>query len=294
MNEPIERIVVGTDFTESGSQAVERAAMLAAEHEASLQIVHVATSLTWSALKRLGFEGSEAPEPTPELQRQLDEALALATAHGANPTVRISKGGSAAQLVHEAEQAGADLLVVGANVKRSIKSEFVGTTAEKLIRRFVGDILVVRTAPQASYTSILVAVALGPVSRFVVQSALALSDSAKIHLLHAFEPPPDLEGVSLGTGPKSIADYHLSTRQEATKRLSDLLKQLDVPATCHIETILKQGKPAQEILFAAAQLKVDVVAVGKNMSALDQLFLGSATKDVVRATSSDILISAAR
>lgn len=292
-NKTIERILVGTDFTESSSRAVKRAAMLAAEHEASLQIVHVATSVAWSAFKRLGIDGDEEVEPGPELQLQLDEAVALASSHGANPTVSVTRGGTAFQLVHEAEKIGADLLVVGAHGQHSIMSGFVGTTAEQLIQRFGGDVLMVRTVPEASYDRILVAVALGPKSRFVVQSAVALSAVAKIHVAHAFEPPPDPNEVSLDTDTKSVANYHRNTRQQAAMRLSELLEQSDVPAERHLETILRQGKPTDVIQNAAAQLEVGVIAVGRNQSVLEQLFLGSATSDLVRTTSSDILVSAA-
>ena len=44
---------------------------------------------------------------------------------------------------------------------------------------------------------------------------------------------------------------------------------------------------------AAVQLKVGVIAVGRNQSVLEQLFLGNATRDLVRTTSSDILVSSA-
>lgn len=270
-----------------------RAAMLAAEHEAKLEIVHVAPSVDRYALKRLGFDKLAGRDPDPPLRHQLDEAVALARSHNVTPTTKLTKGGAASKLVQEAERFGADLVVVGARGERSIKDAVIGTTAERLMERLSRDILVVRAAPKAAYDTVLICVALGPVSCFVVRSAISLSTQARLHMLHAFEPLFETKLVSHGAASETIRSHRLAAKREAAQALHTFLEQCVLPSDRHVATMLRRGNPPHEILIAAAHLKAGVIAVGKNQSAVEEFFLGSATKHIIRVASSDVLISAA-
>ena len=91
------RILAGTDFTPPAASAVVRAAMLAAEHSASLEIVHVT-------------RGSGHPYPQP-LREQQNQTMALVSRYIAEASLRIVRGRPATILALEAARFGADLIV---------------------------------------------------------------------------------------------------------------------------------------------------------------------------------------
>jgi universal stress protein E len=160
----IKRILVGTDFSQPANSAVVRAAMLASERGAELEIIHVTKRLSTSGLKRLGVAGAVEEEADPLVRQRLDDTLALARAHGVAAIARVVGGRSAAGLTDEADRFDADIIVVGARGERSLRDAVIGTTAERLTERCARDVLIVRTMAKAPYAKILVNVALIPVS----------------------------------------------------------------------------------------------------------------------------------
>lgn len=290
---PLKRILVGTDFSREATRAVERAAMLAAEHGAKLEIVHVKRALDRSVLRRLGVNRRVVREADPTLRRHLDEAVSQTRLHNVRATAKLASGSAAAELTREAARWPADLVVVGARGERLLRDAVIGTTAERLMERCSRDILIVRRLPRSSYHTILICVALGPVSSSVVSSAIALSARPRLHLLHVYEPPFEKKLLSQEVSWETIENHRLATRREAAEGVRELLEGCAVPAGRQLATILRRGNPPHEILAAAARLEADVIVVGKNQSTIEEFFLGSATKHVIRGAAADVLISAA-
>lgn len=290
----LRRILVGTDFSNLARHAVVRAALLAAEHHARLELLHVTPRLDRAVLRRFGLDRLLGHRPEAELRRQLAEAVELARTHGAHATARLTRGGAAVRLAEEAERRNVDLIVVGARGDRSFKHELLGTTAERLIERSMRDVLVVRGAPKSAYRHLLLCTALGPASSAVVRAGVALSAGARLHLLHVYEPPFEVKLVVHGAGAKALAAHRDATHREAERALSALVERCDLPAARAPALVLRQGRAAHEILVAARNAGADAIVVGKNQSVLQELFLGSATKHVVRSTARDVLIVAPR
>ncbi|HSA23719.1 MAG TPA: universal stress protein [Myxococcota bacterium] len=89
----IRRILAGTDFSRPASQAVLRAVMLAAEHSADLEIVHVAPRVDRARLRRLGLGGLAGACAGELCAARLAQAQDLAYSRGVTATVRLLKGG---------------------------------------------------------------------------------------------------------------------------------------------------------------------------------------------------------
>lgn len=289
----LKRILVGTDFSRPAGGAVARAAMLAAEREAKLEIVHVTNRLSTAGLKRFGVAGTVGSERDPLVGQQLEQAVESARVHGAPVTARVVAGRYAAALAEEADRFGADLVVVGARGERSLRDSVIGTTAERLTERCSRDILIVRTTPKTPYSKILVNVAVVPPSCSVVTSALALVPDARLHILHVFEPPLENQLINHGVAMTVVAEHRRAAKVEAGQCVIGILRRCPIPlehGPC--ETILKRGYPPEEILRAAGRLGADLIVIGKNQSSSHALFLGSTTKHVVRAARSDVLVVA--
>ena len=290
----LKRILVGTDFSPAARNAVVRAALLALEHRARLELLHVTPRLDRAALRRFGLDRLLGHRSEAELRRRLAEAVELARAHGVLATARLVRGGAAVRLAEEAERRDVDLVVVGARGDRSFKHELLGTTAERLIERSARDVLVVRAAPRSPYRRLLLCTALGPASAAVVRAGVVLSAGARLQLLHVYEPPFEVKLVVHGAGAKALAAHRDATHREAERELAALVERCEVPAARAPALVLRQGRAAHEILVAARDVGADAIVVGKNQSLLQELFLGSATKHVVRSTGRDVLIVAPR
>ena len=164
------QILVGTDFSRTAAHAIVRSALLATEHAAKLEIVHVTPRLDRAGVKRLAVGRSFGKGPGPVLEQHLEDARLLARAHGVAATTRLMEGSAAATLAEEASRLSADLVVVGYRGERSFKDALIGTTAERVLERWTGDTLVVKhAATEPLPRPVLACVTLAPVSRSVRQ-----------------------------------------------------------------------------------------------------------------------------
>lgn len=294
----LKRILVGTDFSRPASHAVVRAALLATEHSAKLEIVHVTPRLDRAAVKGLDVDRSVRTGPDPVTEQHLEETRALVRKHGVAATIKLLKGGAAATLASEATRLSADLIVVGCRGERSFKDALIGTTAERLLERWTGDTLVVKNAPRSAYGTVLACVALAPVSCSVVMSAIALSKQAHLHVLHAYEPLFEMKLISHQASGETLANHRAAAKGEAVRGLAELLDRCPVPSGRQIERHVRyggwHGGPSTVIAGAAVRYGADVIVVGKNQSLIEEFFLGSITKKVIRAARTDVLVSDSR
>ncbi len=290
----VRQILVGTDFSRPASNAVLRAAMLAAEHSARLEIVHVAPRASRARLKQLAVDESVWCESDALCEEQLAKAQELASSQGVVATVGLLRGSAAAVLTSEAQRLSADLVVLGYRGERSLKDALIGTTAERVIERWAGDTLVVKNAPKESYGGILACVALGPVSCSVVASALALSVHARLHVLHTYQPLFERKLLNHAASGETLANHRTAVKQEAVQGLARLLESCSVPDGRHVERHVRHGEPSTLIPGMAARHGAAIIVLGKNQSALEQFFLGSITKKVLRAARTDVLVSDSR
>src|SRR5215469_8073851 len=125
MNKPF-RIVVGFDGSDSSRRALERALGLAG-YGSRLTVVHVTPSFG-------------DPEPGRRLLAEAERKLAEEHANG---DVVERTGNPADELIAAADQAHADLLVVG-NGKTALQRLFLGSVSSALIHRAPCDVLVAR------------------------------------------------------------------------------------------------------------------------------------------------------
>ncbi|MGZ8829236.1 MAG: universal stress protein [Thermoanaerobaculia bacterium] len=118
--EQIVRIVCPVNFTEAARDAVTYAASLATNCNAELILVHVLET------------GAEAD--TPEIQEYLLAWLGNDIQARCSLRALVLRGGPAERVLDCIEDVGADLLVIGAQVKWLRTVTVIGTTSERLLR----------------------------------------------------------------------------------------------------------------------------------------------------------------
>ena len=146
-------ILALTDFSTSAEHALDRAALLAARHRASLRIMYA------DEVPSLRFT-----DPFARLQQR---ARQLARRHGIAAQALAHSGDMVDAIVRHA--ARADVLVLDPRPHRAKHAFWRGTTLDQLMRRCPCPVLVVKQAPPRPYREVLVAVDFTPESRELVR-----------------------------------------------------------------------------------------------------------------------------
>jgi nucleotide-binding universal stress UspA family protein len=144
-----QRILVGTDGSESSFRAVRRAAAVAADVGAALLIVSAYTVMTERDRKRaadaLGEESYKVMGSTPA-DDILREAADLARTEGAKQVDTVCQSGDPVDvLVEVIETHQVDLCVVGNRGLNSLAGRLLGSVPANISHRASCDVLIVHT-----------------------------------------------------------------------------------------------------------------------------------------------------
>jgi nucleotide-binding universal stress UspA family protein len=142
-------IVVGTDGSETATQAVRQAVDLASAVGAKLEIV---TAYEPVPGQRLSEERREAPEdlqwaisPREDVDATLEAAAVLARESGVAVDVYARQGDPADAVLDVAEERDADLVIVGNKGMTGAKRFLLGSVPNKISHHAPCSVLIIRT-----------------------------------------------------------------------------------------------------------------------------------------------------
>jgi len=138
------RIVVGTDGSATATEAVRQAADLARAFGAELVVVHGARI---AAAAQSGMAGGAIPPDMEGIREAGEEILreaATAVGSGVNVRTAMREGDAAGAVVDEAEECGADLIVVGNRGMRGAR-RFLGSVPNNIAHHSPCSVLIVHT-----------------------------------------------------------------------------------------------------------------------------------------------------
>lgn len=278
---PLTAILVATDFSRGSDDALQRACHLAAEHDATLAVLHVVAMAKGKEHAWLPPELTLPREGVAEVQEQLHQRINTLCPH-APPLHTVVRQGRPCELITAAADK-ADLIVVGAHGSHRWMDGLIGSTAERVVQHARQPVLVVRRPPQDSYRRVVIATDFSPHSARALAAAANLAPQAELHLLHVHHA----WHVQQGTVSE---DALRSLEQAAQTPLQALLERAKVEAT-RVRLHLRFGHPAAEITAFAAALDADVVAGGtRGYSHAAGVLLGSTSASLLRGTESDMLL----
>lgn len=267
-------ILAVSDFTALSAHALERAALLARQHQTTLRLVHFADGpKTYLAdpIARLGQRARqlarrhEIPVHALERSASLDEVLA--------------------------EAGASSLLVMGPLSQRSWKRVYRGTALDQAVHGSVCPLLVVKQAPGTPYARVLVAVDLSPRSKPLIDFAGRFSRPPVLTLFHAIDTIDDGKLRSVDVSHEAIRANRFGSRLLARDRLTQLIGTLDAtrpPLAFDVE----HGDPAYSTALHLRATQADLVVVGKRRSSsLARFFTGSVAQRLARWADSDVLIA---
>lgn len=285
----IKRIIAATDMSMIANFAEARAAMLARELGSdSLDLLHVIDKFSLETLRQLVQAPEEAEHRLLESSRhQLTEIeKRLRDRYGVSvTTTTLNVGRPHTEIIHYAKLLNAGLVVMGVHGGGVVRDLFVGSTVDKVLRTLTCPVLVVKREPEAPYQRVLVPVDFSESSRLGVDVALRVAPKASITVLHAFEMPFEANfSLSEEQGEAYLTELEAEKREELQKLVSEF-----EPA--RLSVAVEPGAPSAVIREQIEALDSDLVVIGKHgKSGMEQLLLGSVTKQVMQYANCDVLV----
>ena len=287
------RILCPVDFSDFSRRALDHALAVARCYGASVTTLHVTTPIP-QVLNAPAYLGAEVPVPLvlpatgrAALREQVQRLADAEQVPGVPVNIEVVEAGDVhREILVQAERLGSDLIVLGTHGRSGFERLFLGSTAEKVLRKARCPVMTVPPLmPQAvprgpvPFTRILCALDFSPSSTLALDHAISLArhGGGALTLLHVVEVIPLYYDFS----PPAVVDVAAWAR-DAQRRLRALVSD-PVRATCRIDEIVATGRPYREIVSLAGTLGSDLIMMGvQGRSAADLAFFGSTANHVVR------------
>lgn len=281
--------LAATDFSSDARHAAGRAAMLAHAAGVEMGLLHVVSNRVLDAAKRLlGIPPDIDERLVSQARAELDALITEIAAAGVRPAGRVAVGDTVDEIASAANSAR--LLVLGAHGASGLGDLFLGSTAERVLRRTQRPVLIVKQEPRDAYRRLMVPVAFGPYSLSALQSVLGLAPDADVSVLHVFGVPYEARLQLAGLGEQEIDKYREAARAEALSRMEQLIGAVGTAAS-RFRRRVEYGDAARTILAQARETGTDLIVMGRQGdSAVREMLLGSVTRHILSSGECDMLI----
>ena len=290
----LKRLLVATDFSAMASHAVERASLIARQTGASLDLIHVARPEPLDALRR--FADGSFDDAVPARLETISESLRQQAArllerHQLVGSAHVARGPLIAELISHSRALPADLIVLGFCGASLMRHFLLGSTVERMITKAFCPLLVVKQAADAHYRSVLVPVDFSPVSLPTLVHARAIAPDAEIAVQHVVAVPFESKLQYAGVAQETIYHHRIVARRLATRKLLELCLAARIPQQ-QSRVLVSHGHPSQQIVRQERSRNCDLIVIGKQgENALENLLIGSVTRQVVAKSQGDVLIT---
>ena len=298
----IDRILCPVDLSPCSRAALRHALALARWYRASVTVLHVfrQVPVVDTTAAALGAGIYAPPVALTDVDRdtvgrQVAEFVA-ATPGAGGVTVHVCPGINVRdEIIREADDTAADLVVLGSHGFSGFKRLVLGSTAENVLRHSTRPVLIVPAhAPDVPeegvpFKRIVCAVDFHADSYRALRYAfdLAQESDAQLTLLHAVEMP------AVHVGAEDLT-FDLETARQtvlgaARGRLEALVPEA-ARAYCRVHAEVGEGQAHQVVLKLATDVNADLIIMGvRSRDAFDVAVFGSHTQAVVRAAHCPVL-----
>jgi nucleotide-binding universal stress UspA family protein len=288
----LQRILCAVDFSEFSRRALDHALSVARRYRSTVTALHVVAAAP--AVAAGAYFGSEMAPPImlPAMDvgtatRELERFVATEQVPGVTVEAVVTEAPEVyRELSAQAVLRHADLMVIGTHGRSGFERLFLGSTAEKVLRKARCPVMTVppktpdaMASGPAAFKQIVCGVDFSESSRAALAYAMSLAreNGAALSIVHVI----DIHPLYVDFAPPAAIDLHAWTEQAAA-RLRDLVPA-DLRAACSVAELVREGTPYQELLVLAQDLAADLIVLGvRGRFSVDRLFFGSTTHHVVR------------
>jgi len=285
-----QRILCPVDFSDFSSKAYEYALSLAKHYEAHLSLLHVVQPLAvaypyYYMPAQMTHLYSELVD---EARRQLHELAEKHALDAVQPEFVVEEGFIADAIIGYAASQKIDLIVMGTHGRRGLDRLVIGSITERVIRNAPQPVLAVRkpahdfVSPDRQQDA---------VSLHKVLLCTDFSDSARKAIGYAVSMALDYKA--------ELTLFHVIEHGETSERLQAAkaaLEELkgpispDAGESSSVKTLVRAGKPYEEINRLALEDRTDLVVLGvRGRNAADLAVFGSTTHRVLQLGSCPVL-----
>ena len=262
MSPPLDQLLLGTDFSEASGRAMARAALLAREHRLPLHLVHALGDGDW--LERLArlTQGQFTEEV---LRRSAGSRLARlresCLEQGVDEVDYEVVAGALGRVLPElVQEHGRCLFVMGAKGGGGVRDQLLGSTADRVLRAGVLPVLLSRREP-LPWRRVVLATDFSPSAARAAALGAWLAPSASHYLLHACEPPLDVELAAASADAASLGALHDAVRGQAIHQMEAFQAGLPcLPAS--LTRAVREGPPAAVLAAFVEEAEIDLVVLG--------------------------------
>ena len=282
-------LLVATDFSADGNNAVRRAALLAREHGAGLHILHV--------LKVAGFKPlREWFSPTINIDLKVAQArdalrrvaVEISGAYDVAATTEVTVGDPLETLMQASK--GADLVVLGQRGHRRLEGLLGGGTVDRMLGTCHCPVLVIKSPVQQAYRRILVPIDFTACSDAAIQVAAGMRGDSSMLVFHAINSRREAALRSADVPEHIIREARLMEEARTNARMRRKVANLGLDET-RMKFALTYGPPVRSTLNHARSLGADLIVAGKQeRSTMGGFLLGSVSSDVLSGSNCDMLI----
>ncbi|HEX9870331.1 MAG TPA: universal stress protein [Candidatus Tectomicrobia bacterium] len=279
----LKRIMIASDLSPRADRALTRAVQLTTEQGAALTVLHV--------LEALSLTEELVHQTAAEAEKNLRQKIGVLPCQpGEAVTIRTVTGKPFVQIIQRAREETADLVVVGAHGKHFVKDLFLGTTAEKVVRKGDRPVLTVKKLVHGPYRQVLVPVDFSESARRALELALRLAPQAVFHVLHAYEGLFEGQLRLGGASTQDIVRHRQQVAKQARQEMEAFLGSVECSGK-PIKRMVRHGRAPHVIDTAARRLRADLVAVGSaGRTGIPYILLGSVAEHVLREATCDVLV----
>ena len=293
-------IVLTSDLSENSEAALPFAIALAKQSDGTIHLFHAFENETSEALRAGILVGASAWLSSVRKQRERDLIAivsSIQTTHGVKATLTCTHGHPAEESVKFAKNINANLIVLSTHGRTGLPHLFLGSTAEKIARLSSVPVLTVRPGESVpsgrEFRSILVATDFSKNAEAAIPFAVTLAKQgrAKIILTHVVENSAYLNEPtwSEGVGP-DVEQWTQTLKAEGEKKLAAAAATLATQNSISVETVLKIGRPDEEICAAAKQYDADLIVMATHgYTGISHLAFGSVAEHVLRSSTVPVL-----
>lgn len=282
-------LLVVTDLSIGGNNAVRRAAILAQEHGARLHILHMRRA------SRLRLFRAWLPRKTEfevESVRAFgalrDMAAEITATCDLTPTVGVVAGDPIEILGRAAERS--DLVVLGCRGDHDRGVPRVDSAAARMIRACPSPVLIVKNPVQRPYQRVLVSIDLTACSDAALRVAAGIQSEGCVHVLYAFDSCRQAVLRDAKVPEQVKREIRVREEEGVRARVRRRVASLALEgARTNLEVV--QGPVALATLQHARQIGADLIVAGHPVrSTVARLRPDSVGDGLLTATACDVLI----
>jgi nucleotide-binding universal stress UspA family protein len=282
-------VVVATDFSHDGDQAVWRSSDLALSPDATLILTHVLPRHFEASVDSL--IRSAAERALDQTASTIGDRLLAAGRSDVKVKVRLVRGVPAEEIERIAETNEADLVTVGRRGHNPLRELLIGSTASKLLRLGRLPVLVASGSGRTPYENVLLGYDLSNPARAAARLLKRmLREGVVPKVVHAFEhqwlglPPAYLINTS-------DEDFHVSSGSVDDRRLEVQEALADLWSPEDIRIVVEASDPRRLLLETARRTDADLIVMGsRGLSGFARVALGSVAGSVLNRAEMDVLI----